>query len=64
MITRKFTQAKHVRVVRDFFESELATQRFEISVIRMRQGQRQIHMAAAAKSDFSFLGDDAFAECS
>ncbi len=28
----------------------------------MRKRQRQIHVAAAAKTDFGFLGDDSFAQ--
>ena len=48
--------------MRHFFESELAPERLEVGVIRVRQRQRQIHVAAAAKTNFSFLGDDFFAQ--
>ena len=49
--------------MRHFFEPELATQRLEIRIVRVRQCQRQVHVAAATKSNFRFFGDNSFAQC-
>ena len=63
VVTREFAKSKLVGVVSDFFKTKLASERFEISVVGMRERRGQIHPAAAAESNFGFLRNQAFAQC-
>src|SRR5208283_5565053 len=55
VVARELTQSIFVSVVSNFFETQFASQRLEVSVVGMRQGFGEIHAAAAAESHRSLL---------
>src|SRR5579883_1543842 len=51
-----------MRVVMNFFEAEVAAQRFKVGIVRVRQRSSQIHAIAATKVNRSVFCDDAFTQ--
>ena len=62
LVAGQFTESELVSIVADLVKTELASNRFEIRIIRMRQCRRKIHAAAASETDFRFFIDDTFAQ--
>ena len=54
--SRRAHPAELVRVVADFFKSQLASEGLEVGIIGVRQRRRQVHAAAAAR-DLRVFGD-------
>src|SRR5260370_12858693 len=62
-IAGEFAEPELVRIVLHLLEPELASDAFEVAVVRVRQALSDIHAAAASELDFSSLVDHAFAQC-
>ena len=62
MITGKLAESELMRVVLHFFEAELASDRFKVSVVGVRQRLGKIHAAAAAERNLSSLVDHTLAQ--
>ena len=62
MIAGEFSQPVGVCVMGDLSEPKLPAERLKVSIVRVRQCQRKIHVAAAAQPNFRFFGDNSFAQ--
>ncbi len=63
VIAGEFAEPELVRIVLHLLEPELAPDRFEVGVVGVRQGLREIHAVALPQLDFSSLVDHTFAQC-
>ncbi len=62
VVPGEFAEPVFVSVVGDLLKTELASERFEVSVVGVRQRGGQIHAAAATESDRRFFRNHAFAQ--